>query len=259
MALKKQYSHSIFKLFYLNRSKSVLALCSIFLILNACIHGAPNKASELADQNEALCFGDPVFENTAVYLHGLDSKSPSLQEIGNRKIFEAIAKELKIRIAVPRATKLCNNGSLCWGWALNDEEMNTTLKTIREAALTCSPSAKDIGLIGFSNGGYMIMKIFRSDQFYSTSPSVTWGLAIGSGMMKGPIEVKPTEVRGDLILLVGENDKYNYDPNQNYYNLLKKKSNHIRLIEFDGGHEIPPGETQKAIKYLMEKRRSEGK
>ena len=52
-------------------------------------------------------------------------------------------------------------------------------------------------------------------------------------------------------LLIGKQDAANFDPQQNYYNLLKKKSDAVQLIEFAGTHELPLKETEAAIADLI--------
>ena len=94
----------------------------------------------------------------------------------------------------------------------------------------------------------MTMKIFRSNLFHTIKPPVSWGVVVGSGLLKGNLEYEPKRVEGYLTLIAGKQDKYNFDPKQNYYKQLKKKSDHIEIIEFNGGHELPFSETLSAVR-----------
>src|ERR1700733_2057996 len=93
----------------------------IILTLFACSHqptsNKPNKdaananANAISKQNDLVtCLGPENAKKAAVYLHGLDTVHPSVQEMQNRKTLSEIAKNLNLRIAVPRAPSHCQNG-----------------------------------------------------------------------------------------------------------------------------------------------------
>ena len=100
--------------------------------------------------NDTICLGPKKASHFAIYLHGMDSVVPSIQELQNRETLEKIANKLNLRIAIPRATNRClqQPNLLCWGW---DE--NTSLKTLNalkdipRSAEQCF-SNKSYGLIG---------------------------------------------------------------------------------------------------------------
>jgi ATP-binding cassette subfamily B protein len=46
-------------------------------------------------------------------------------------------------------------------------------------------------------------------------------------------------------MVVGNSDQYNYDPKQNYFKELQKKSAQVYLFEFIGGHDLSVGQWQR--------------
>jgi predicted esterase len=172
---------------------------------------------------------------------------PSDQEIKNRSVLAVLAEELEMRIAVPRASSRCSENTVCWGWALDDEDVKRALKEVANAAASCNLPDRKLGLIGFSNGGYLVVKLFRADMFKEAHPKIHWGIAVGSAMIKGPIEPHPFRVGGQLTLIIGNKDTFNYDPEQNYLKQLRRKSPSVQLREFAGGHELPLNETRDVI------------
>jgi hypothetical protein len=115
------------------------------------------------DLRMATCLGPPDASHFAVYLHGVDQPSVSAQELGNRKSLGAIAKALSIRIALPRASMPCPNepSSVCWAWSFNEREVDATVEAMTRSAAACFGTGRPFGLIGFSNGGYLITKLLR--------------------------------------------------------------------------------------------------
>lgn len=182
------------------------------------------------------CMGPDNAKSFAVYLHGIDSQKPSDQEKTNRKILSSIATKLKMKFALPRASEKCGP-SICWGWALTDKDAKSAIGAIEAAANKCFPKSSNYGLVGFSSGGYMATKLFRS---CTTPRKVSWIVTSGSTMMKGPIEPEPKDLSqcGKLSMLVGTKDEGNRDPKKNYLNLLLAKKARATYEEFDGSHEL---------------------
>jgi len=202
-------------------------------------------------KSQMVCIGSEQAANGAVYFHGIDSHQPSVQELLNREKLSALANELDMRIAVPRAQARCLEGSICWGWALNDDEARQALDEVAAAVTACGVPGNNLGVIGFSNGGYLIAKLFRSNMFQDARPQISWGVAVSSAVMRGPIGPVPPKVSGRLVMVVGNSDQYNYDPKQNYFKELQKKSAQVYLFEFIGGHELPLAETRKALYKVL--------
>ena len=182
--------------------------------------------------------GNSQSPNAAIYLHGLDSSEPGSQELVNRAALERLATDLNLRIALPRATSLCGE-MRCWGWQTDDSDARSAVRQIESAISSCALNGKKVGLIGFSNGGYMVAKLFRSNDFPTIGSGVSWGVAIGSGMLRGPLEYESKVVKGNLTIIVGTADKGNFDPIQNYFQRLRSRSPNVQLRTFSGGHELP--------------------
>lgn len=212
----------------------------VLIFFFGCVGSSVSNVSQ-PSSSSVNCLGNPEASNTIVYLHGLDTEPPGPQELENRKILTQLAETAQVRIALPRGSEIC--GKLhCWGWNSDDKEARLAAQAIERAAQFCSPKYKSIGLIGFSSGGYIAMKLFRSNIFHEIGKGVRWAIVVGSGMMKGHLEPNPKSVKGYLMLLIGDKDKGNYDLDQNYFHLLTQKSQNVSLKVFSGGHEIPSEE-----------------
>jgi predicted esterase len=198
-----------------------------------------SASAEAVETQDIQCLGSPRAKHFVVYLHGLDAKELSHQEVANRKILEQIAKKLDLRIALPRAQDKCSN-VICWGWALTNEKAKESIPLIKASAKSCFASGTQFGLIGFSSGGYLATKLFRSCMLPSFLPEVNWIVTSGSAMMNGPIEPLPENLEkcGAITMLVGTKDKSNLDPSKNYLHQLEAKKAHIKYVEFEGDHNL---------------------
>lgn len=197
-----------------------------------------------------MCLGSPAAQHGVVYLHGIDSVSPSSQELTNREVLKHLAEKWDLRIALPRAEMSCHH-SVCWGWGGSGEEKTSAITKINAAAEACGLSKKSIGLIGFSSGGYMVAQLFRQEEFAKMKPPVKWAIAAASGLLKGPLEAHYKNLEGRLVFVVGKKDA-TYDPTQNYYNRLREKSSGVSLIEFEGGHELTKNSMNDALARILE-------
>lgn len=111
----------------------------------------------LATPLDVSCIGPDNAKGFLIYLHGMDSKSPSKQELQNRKILNDLASKYNLKIALPRAQMQCPTqpGSICWGWTWNASELANIIPQILESREQCFPNDQPFGVIGFSNGGYL--------------------------------------------------------------------------------------------------------
>lgn len=195
--------------------------------------------NERVDLRSATCIGSPNAKSFAIYLHGMDGEAPSEQEMTNRAVLAALARKHSLRIALPRARLTCPSqaGSICWGWSFDDAEVRAAMPVVRDAALTCF-GEKPAAVVGFSNGGYLLTKLIRSCLLKSELPAATRVISVGAGMIKGPLEAKPESLAecGDLTMLVGTKDEYNFDPSGNLLSGLRGKNANVREVRFDGGH-----------------------
>lgn len=183
-----------------------------------------------------ICFGPSEAAIGYVYLHGMDSLSPSEQEISNRDKLRRISERLRIRIAVPRAQAKCpqNSEMLCWGWSFNDLETTEIRTEVLTAAKTCG--IKGVNLIGFSNGGHAVNALFKSCLIDGDPKLVSIGASRASGKFSS---VRDLAKCGTLQILIGKKDQYNYDPERTFLKEIKARNGNIKWTESEGAHEVP--------------------
>jgi len=213
----------------------LLSAAALMVWLSSC-------SRELTDHNwtqNPICLGPSDAQHFVVYLHGIDSRTPGEQERGNRAILERLAQEHSLRFALPRGQAACGD-SICWGFELSPEQRRAAAATIVASARECFPSGARYGLVGFSNGGYLILNYLRVCELPSLLPDVVWSLAVGSGMMSGPLEPQPADLSGcgTATMLIGTADRYNFDPKHNYLHRLEAKHARITEVSFAGSHEL---------------------
>jgi predicted esterase len=199
----------------------------------------PRSAQAESGLRSARCLGPTNATSFAIYLHGMDGQTPSDQEIGNREVLASIAERLSMRIALPRSTRACptQKGSICWGWSFDDTELDEATSTLRAAAATCFGD-KPVVLVGFSNGGYLLTRLVSTCTLGRRMPRATRVVTVGSGNLSAPLGPQPTSLAdcGELTMLVGERDQYNFDPKGNLLKELHAKNANAREVRFDGGH-----------------------
>jgi hypothetical protein len=183
------------------------------------------------------CIGSESAKYGAIYFHGMDSVLPSDQEQSNRKMLKTLSDQFSVRIAFPRSALECPNSKnqICWGWKFDRPETSSALKSIEKVSENCKlPNTKF--LIGFSNGAYLLNKLFRQCDTKAEQIIISQGANIYSGQL----ESDPSSLAGcgKLIFISGINDKYNYDPKNNYTKQLKSKNANVQHFEFNGGHEM---------------------
>jgi predicted esterase len=230
------------------------ALLGAALALVGCSR-EPHPPSRADPLRTATCLGPTDATSFAVYLHGVDERSLSEQELENRRNLDAIASELSIRIALPRASRPCPNqpGELCWGWAFDEPELDAAATAMKDAAAQCFGPARTFGLVGFSNGGYLVTKLLRTCSFHRRPPGATWMMTVGSAMNRGPLEAAPADLStcGRLVMLAGTGDSYNFDPDDQLLHGLEAKHADVLATRFDGGHGIPREPTRAALATLL--------
>ena len=183
------------------------------------------------------CIGPLKANKFIVYLHGMDSISPSAQELRNREILGDLAKDLNIRFAIPRATRACptNSSQLCWTWAAKtSEDLLPVKKAITDAAKECFLS-KNYSVLGFSNGGVAVAALLRLCE------KVDYDSAIVVGAAGGWFSTDPKTIEGcypKLILLLGSEDQANLKPVRSFVEHLTSLKAPISLVEYKGGHEL---------------------
>lgn len=219
----------------IQRLVMALLLCEA----TACAATAPGLAASPSSVDDS-CLGPTDARTFAVYLHGVDSTAPSEQEQHNRQVLAQTAEALSIRFALPRAQQSCGP-SICWGWQLDLAQRQAAASAVTAAAQRCFPARARYGLVGFSSGGYLVLSLLRVCELRTTLPNVDWSVAVGSAMLRGPIEPIPTDLSacGTATVLIGTDDIHNNDPTNNYLHQLESKHANVSLVSFKGGHELP--------------------
>ncbi|MGE0328947.1 MAG: hypothetical protein AB7K71_36710 [Polyangiaceae bacterium] len=198
------------------------------------------------------CIGEVSAAHHVVYLHGMDTEPLSDQEQHNREVLAAVAKARGVRFALPRASRACPTqpGSVCWGWKFDDAEATAATARISAAAAQCF-AGKAYGLLGFSNGGYLLNKLLRSCRLKATLPDAAWMISVGSAKFEGELEAEPKSLAGcgKLLLVSGREDTYNFDPKHHLFELLKAKGADAEHLEYAGGHVLE----ETALKQALER------
>ncbi|MBC7714273.1 MAG: hypothetical protein H7177_13095 [Rhizobacter sp.] len=183
------------------------------------------------------CIGPTNASKYIIYLHGIDREEFSPQEIKNREILKKLANNLSLKIALPRAKTKCpqDKDLLCWVWeAQYKKDLEPTFTSIKEASTECFPN-KDYNVVGFSNGGAAVSAFLRLCE----NPGFKTAISIGAG--GGWFSSDPKKLLNcmpNLIIMLGSNDGANQAPVRNYINHLQTLKAQVKLIEYQGKHEI---------------------
>lgn len=197
------------------------------------------------------CIGPKDSKTALIYLHGMDTESPSPQEIENRKTLKKISEFLNIGIALPRATAKCpNKTQLCWGWNFNEAGVvDSTLKTAQQTKEKCFPKSKHTGLIGFSNGGFVINQIIKDCR----KNNFDWLVSIGAGGSWNQTDKKDLSNCGSLTLMTGKKDKSNYEHIKELGKWFKDNKAKITVIEYNGDHILPEKDLENILRSFIKK------
>ena len=183
------------------------------------------------------CIGPSNATKFIVYLHGMDSVSPSFQELENRKVLEKLAKNLNIRFALPRAQDKCPTSpeQLCWTWAAKTTKDISSIKSAITAAANDCFSEKKYTALGFSNGGVAVAAMLRLCEKIDFTSAVIVG-ASGAWFSTDPKTLEGCYPK--LISLLGSEDQVNQKPVRNFVEHLTSLKAPISLVEYKGGHKL---------------------
>lgn len=197
------------------------------------------------------CIGSKDSKTVAIYLHGMDTESPSLQELENRKTLKKISESLKIGIALPRSNSKCpNKTQICWGWNFNEAGViESALKAAQQTKDKCFPKSIHTGLIGFSNGGFVANQIVKDCQ----KNNFDWLISVGAGGSWNQNNKKDLSKCGSLILMAGKKDKSNYEPIKELGKWLKEHKSKITVIEYDDSHTLPEKDLENVLRSVIPK------
>jgi predicted esterase len=197
------------------------------------------------------CIGPDRPVGYLVYLHGRDFDPPGELELTNRKNLQKIADTLHVKIALPRGEEVCGGKGPphCWGWEISEAQAKRALVVAQSAADSCFGPGKNYGVIGFSNGGYIVARIFRSCMKRPDGKTIPWLVSIASAATNPPQSEWPADLSqcGDYTLITGKKDAANQDKDQRFQKPILKRKGHVRAVEFDGGHEVPLDPTLSVI------------
>jgi hypothetical protein len=251
---------------FMNMKKLFCLAKTVFVLLGfsiACAYGG------IFDRDLSVsCIGPEDATTFVVYLHGMDYKNPGMKERMNRIVLEEIARTQKIRIAVPRSDQYCGykgaNKERCWTWGTPETPIHVKLwpKIIRSRT-KCFSKDKKFGIIGFSNGGYLLNQWVRDKCLkpeVKTMPE--WLIAVGSARGRESAlseDSLHSEKCPPIIHLVGHQDldnQGNGDTNEPsdpfaYVNALKQRGAKILdQFTFDGGHKLDVDSLSKALNKI---------
>ena len=200
----------------------------------------------------AECFGPKNSKTVVVYLHGMDSESPSQQELENRKVLSKISESLKIGIAIPRAKSKCpNKTQLCWGWNFNEASVvDSALQLAIESQKLCFTKVTNIGLLGFSNGGFVVNQIVKDCK----KTDFNWLISIGAGGSFNKNDQTDFSKCSSLTLMAGKEDKFNYESIKDLAKWMKDHKANITLVEYDSGHSLPEKDLETVLKSVVAKK-----
>lgn len=222
-----------------------LRLAKVFFVLR-CLPGACLAVPSLAVETLA-CAGDVKSSHALIYLHGVDPKDPTEQEVSNRALLSRLAKTEGIALAMLRSTSPCTQasfrGKLCWPRG-TETSINDLWRDMLASARPCHSKNAKVGAIGFSNGGFFLNRLVG----LCVDSPVRWFLSIGSAG-SGTNGTKGGKACGELHLLIGKKDITNSKAKA-FYKELQALGRQVRLQEFDGGHIVPEHETREAMRQF---------
>ncbi|WP_141735201.1 hypothetical protein [Oligoflexus tunisiensis] len=191
-----------------------------------------------------VCIGPTAAKGHLIYLHGLTSPDQDTkEEVENHKVLEQLAQELSLRVALPRGS-LCPTGKLCWP-AKDPEEVLKTFEALRAKARTCWSGNPDYNLVGFSNGGYFGLKLYK----VHSDPKLKRIIASGSAGTWDSKSEKPNP-HSSFAIMIGQQDITLKKASQ-LAATLRKVSPGFRFETFPGGHRLD-GRT---LRLLLEPRK----
>jgi hypothetical protein len=193
------------------------------------------------------CVGPKNARKYIVYLHGMDTVSPSKQELENRKVLGRLSEVLKIRFAIPRAKAACatHPSQLCWTWsAKTSAELDSVIAAIKSSSDACFPS-KTYDVLGFSNGGVALGSLLRLCEKVEFKSAITVGAA-GGWFSSDPQDLRKCGPK--LVAMLGTEDQTNQKPVRDFVAHLISLNAPAELVEYNGGHTLMYDSLYKLLK-----------
>lgn len=187
------------------------------------------------NENPNKCLGQNDAKMNVIYFHGMDTNKSSDQELKNQKILLQLAESYNLKLFLPRASKKCptNDALLCWGWKFDREEVNEVLSEVNKAKINCLNKDLPLVLIGFSNGGHLLLNGVAHHLVSGLSEKLIKTIIVGAVLDQTKSNlINSSNVK--MTFLVGNRDHYNYEKSKT----LKLNPKNSEVIYFNGGHEI---------------------
>ncbi len=169
--------------------------------------------------------------------------------------------KLQVRIfrsrldVIDRAKGTCPGGGppLCWGAGMTEAQAQQTLRIAHAAVAKCFGADKIYGLIGFSNGGYMATKIYRSCMERPDGKKIPWFIGIGSEAVTEPVSKWANDLTrcGNLTIIEGIEDQENFDSSGKFISDVLLRNGAARAVQFKGGHLVPFEPTRQLIQESL--------
>ena len=209
----------------------IFFLVYVFLMCKSIAENSPANLTVLGDRTSHIVW---------IYLCGLTETINSPQEMHNRKILDAIGRELNLTvIAVPPSERCFEfSNKLCW---LQDtyKQRQATLAYIHQKIHPNRVS----GFIGFSNGGFFLNQLAQEQSL--NVPIISIGSA-------GPYI--PDPVQNELYLIIGRHDRYHYHHAIRFYQAMTNTQLNVHLIEINSDHEIVKAPLKNLLHSLISKK-----
>ncbi len=184
-----------------------------------------------AKPSRTECLGPTEAKGYVIYLHGFTPPEQKTNEEGdNLEVLERLAKDLSLRIALPRGP-LCPSGKLCWPAGDKDELLQSFAKA-RADAQACWSGTPEYSLLGFSNGGYFAFKLYKAHD----DPKLTRIIASGSAGTWDEKVDKPHPT-SSFAMMIGQQDITMKKASQ-LANQLRKIIAGFRFEKFPGAHRL---------------------
>ncbi|SME90496.1 hypothetical protein [Pseudobacteriovorax antillogorgiicola] len=194
---------------------------------------------------QEACYGSKSAKTGMIYFHGIDNPSPDAMERENRRHLEKVALKENLRIFVPRGTLECRPGKVCWAhYTIN--RARQVFQRVKAQSQNCLGQATLKIAMGFSNGGYLVNRLFVSCAFNKEQVVIVAGARGHSSSV--PDQAKEC---GSLMIHIGKRDQM-YARAQRYHEDLKKRNFPVFFSPFDGAHEL----RYKPLKELISQAKS---
>ncbi len=189
------------------------------------------------DRPRVDLIGSSSARHRVVYLHGMDTYGPAWIEIRNRETLRALARDLGLFVALPRAPERM------WPYETAGE-YERSLSLVRSAARASFPEGSRFGVVGFSQGGYFAGRLFQSRR----DDDIAWIIAVGStgDVLSGGSLVG----HGPFRIVIG-NAEADSQSAHAFARLLARRKADVRVFEFEGVHGLPLRGTRDALLSVL--------